>query len=703
MTPIAEPDPVPHLARYVPRLLGLAIAGSLLLPPAALAVAGDPPSRAAEHAVRWGLPIGLGAVFMVLLLGLVFKARISTLVVGADHRISTSKTIAAVWTLVVAAALIGLVYAKLLNHPQALDRTGAAGVIGQYAVLFGGPLGAAILAKQIVTSQVTQNPGIKTVGKPTLKDLIADDAGDTDLGDFQYVLFNLVALFYVISTLLHTPLNGLPHIPDVLLGLTSVSAVGYVGKKAVTPIAGAATPAPAPAPHLAGAPARMWRPGPTGGFARASGATNALAPTRMPGSLPDPSKPAGTPNPAMPFDHIVVVMMENHSFDNLLGKLSLAGQPLADGLDFDANGNPTNSNPNAAGQPVKAFPFPSTGQGQDVRQNWNATHQQVNGGLMDGFLKGASADHQPMGFYPPEQLPFAYSLAKTFTVANRWFSSAPCPTYPNRRFLLAGTAYGGTTTSVNTLTDGPPPNGTIFDRLSDHGISWRNYFTDVPMTAVIPSILEKYLWSHVKLLDDFFSDCNAGTLPAVSFVDPDIGLLSDLGSVVDQLPLLPTFLNLLGVNLRQMGSSQEDPQDMNFGEKWAHRVISAVLRSPAWSRTLLIYTYDEHGGYYDHVPPPPAIAPDMIPPSLGPNDVPGGYDVYGPRVPAVVVSPYSRMNSVTDVVHDHTSVLATIEAKWNLPALTYRDANAATVMDFLDVNQAPNLSPPNLSPPKAAP
>lgn len=83
--------------------------------------------------------------------------------------------------------------------------------------------------------------------------------------------------------------------------------------------------------------------------------------------------------------------------------------------------------------------------------------------------------------------------------------------------------------------------------------------------------------------------------------------------------------------------------------------------------------------------------------------MPGGYDVYGPRVPAVVVSPYSRMNSVTDVVHDHTSVLATIEAKWNLPALTYRDANAATVMDFLDINQAPNLSPPNLASPKAAP
>ena len=119
-----------------------------------------------------------------------------------------------------------------------------------------------------------------------------------------------------------------------------------------------------------------------------------------------------------------------------------------------------------------------------------------------------------------------------------------------------------------------------------------------------------------------------------------------------------------------------------------------MLRSPAWPRTLFIYTYDEHGGYYDHVPPPKAIAPDDIPPDLQPGDHPGGYTIYGPRVPAMVASPYAKPNAVTDVVHDHTSVLATIEAKWNLPALTYRDANAATVMDFLDPGHAAFLTPP---------
>jgi phospholipase C len=101
------------------------------------------------------------------------------------------------------------------------------------------------------------------------------------------------------------------------------------------------------------------------------------------------------------------------------------------------------------------------------------------------------------------------------------------------------------------------------------------------------------------------------------------------------------------------------------------------------------------------VPPPPALAPDSIPPALGPGDVPGGYDLYGPRVPAIVASPYSKPNAVTNAVHDHTSFLATVEAKWNLPRLTYRDANAKTVMDFLDVEQSAFLEPPTIAEPPA--
>jgi phospholipase C len=357
---------------------------------------------------------------------------------------------------------------------------------------------------------------------------------------------------------------------------------------------------------------------------------------RQPDSLPDPSKRAGTVNDAMPFDHIVVVMMENHSFDNLLGELPRSGQPAADGLTFDSCGTATNTN------------------------------------------HGSAA-----------------TSPSTFTLANRWFCSAPCMTFPNRRFLMAGTAYGDISTDAKSLTDPPPPNGTIFDRLHAHGISWRNYFTDLPYTGIIPSILEKY-FDHLPPIDSFYEDCAAGALPAVSFVDPEVGVLSFVGKSLSSLPIVGGIAS----ELATVGGDEEAPQDMSYGEAWAHRVVEAVLHSPAWPRTLLIYTYDEHGGYYDHVPPPRAIPPDSIAPKLTPTDVPGGYDLYGPRVPAIVASHYSKPNGVTDVVHDHTSVLATIAAKWNLPALTYRDANAATVMDFLNPGQAVFVSPPAIKGPR---
>jgi phospholipase C len=414
--------------------------------------------------------------------------------------------------------------------------------------------------------------------------------------------------------------------------------------------------------------------------------------TREPDSLPFPKRPAGTADPALPFDHIVVVMMENHSFDNVLGALARDGQAAADGLSFDRSGVPTNSNPGRDG-PVRAFPFASTAQATHVSQTWNATHEQIDGGKMDGFVRSVNST-EPMGYYPPEVLPFAYSLARTFTVGNRWFCSAPCQTYANRRFLLAGTAYGNVATSASSLSDPPPPNGTIFDRLHDHGISWREYVSDVPQSAIIPSIIEKYP-EQLGTMEEFWADCAAGTLPSVSFVDPELGVLSEVGKALASIPLI----GRLAGRFKTIGGDEEPPQDMYYGEAWAHRVVQAVLESPAWPRTLLIYTYDEHGGYYDHVPPPAAIEPDSIAPRLTPTHFRGGYDIYGPRVPAVVVSPYSKPNGATNVVHDHTSVLATIEAKWNLPALTYRDANAATVVDFLDMEDAALLTPPTIDGP----
>ena len=176
-------------------------------------------------------------------------------------------------------------------------------------------------------------------------------------------------------------------------------------------------------------------------------------------------------------------------------------------------------------------------------------------------------------------------------------------------------------------------------------------------------------------------------------------MLSEIGA-----PLVGVVgADKVGVEFSQLGGDEEAPQDLTYGENWAYFIVDAVLKSPAWERTLLIYTFDEHGGYYDHVPPPKAIAPDDIKPDLTKDDVKGGYTVYGPRVPAIVASPYSKPNAVTNVVHDHTSVLATIEAKWNLPAMTYRDANAETVMDFLDLKRKAFKHSPTIAKPARIP
>ncbi len=399
------------------------------------------------------------------------------------------------------------------------------------------------------------------------------------------------------------------------------------------------------------------------------------APIRSPGSLPDPSRPAGTVDESLPFDHIVIVMQENHSFDDYLGMLPRRGQPLADGFTFNAHGVPINSNPYRNGYvTVQHAPSDCT-LNDSGSQSWTDTHRQIDHGRMDGFAETGLGS---LGYWDETDIPFYYSLARTFCLANRWFCSAPCQTYPNRRFLQAGTAFGLISTDTSSIGE-YPPNGTIWDRLHQLGISWANYFSDLPTTGIIDETIEKYP-ANIIPISRFYTDCAAGTLPAVSMVDSDEGAVTEFSGLGPALGAIPGYPEGF-----QPGNVDQDEESGNIseGENFVGGVVEAVMNSPSWRRILLLWTYDEHGGNYDHVPPPAAIPPDNIPPKLSPGDPPGGYNIYGPRVPAVVMSAYSRPNAVTNVVHDHTSFLATIEAKWNVPALTYRDANAATMVDFL--------------------
>jgi phospholipase C len=444
--------------------------------------------------------------------------------------------------------------------------------------------------------------------------------------------------------------------------------------------------------------------------------------------LPDPTLMPGSDRLPQ-IRHIVLLMMENHSFDNYLGTLG-----RADGLP-----SPPPVNKRRDGTPVAAFHFDKTTQTRQVpSQSWRSSHLQYDNGRNDGFvtsIEEVTPDADAtlgMGHWTATDLPFYAGLARTFPLADRWFSSCLGPTFPNRRFLMAATAHGLIDDMIAGVID-YPRTGTIFDLLNRHGVSWVNYHHaphnrflrkrltgggllrlarslkliagrllplidhqvrgEIECTANLYPLGLFRTIGHLRHIDRFFADADAGTLPSVSIVDPDFA-----------------------------AGSEENPQDIQIGEGFAARVIDAVMHGKGWPNSLLIWFYDEHGGYYDHVPPPAAVEPDdVLPHSLldasGPwrwvlkhtriwsttrklDAAAGRYDRYGFRVPAVVVSPYAKPDYVSSTIFDHTSALKLIEEKWNLPPLTERDAEAVPPWDMLDLDSAPAfLDPPTLPPP----
>ena len=391
-------------------------------------------------------------------------------------------------------------------------------------------------------------------------------------------------------------------------------------------------------------------------------------------------------------DHIVVLMLENRSFDHMLGFLytdqgnvSPAGQPYA-GL------TGSESNPDSSGQPVTVFRIePTTPNayfmpGADPGEGYMATNSQLFGSTKgpasssdvpagQGFVKdfaytlgwetpdksyavvAGTTPNDIMGCFTPDTLPVLSALARGYAVCDQWFASVPTETMPNRAFACSATSQGHMDDKTRTFT-----SPSIFGLLSQHGIGWAIYGYDAPpLTKSDFTDIHSAPASNFGEFAAFQAAAAAGTLPAYSFLEPSWG--SD-------------------------GNSQHPNYNVALGEQFIHDVYEAVRSGPGWAQTLLVITYDEHGGCYDHVPPPAGATP--------PDNTAGefGFDFtrFGVRVPTVLVSPLIAPGTVYRAPDggtplDHTSVLKTVQQRWGLPALTARDAAAPSVASVLTLTE----------------
>jgi phospholipase C len=369
------------------------------------------------------------------------------------------------------------------------------------------------------------------------------------------------------------------------------------------------------------------------------------------------------PQPASSgIDHIVLVMMENRSFDHLMGWLPGANGRQARLVYRDPAGvtHATHQeSPDYTGCPITA-PF------RDPDHSYEGGRIQYDSGKMDGFLLDPNNDIYSIGYYVENDLPFYSALARHFTTLDHYFCSILGPTFPNRIFQHAAqTDRLSNTTTISSLP-------TIWDKLNAAGVPAKYYYSNVPFLALWGT---KYLNVSASYAQ-FLVDAAAGTLPAFSFIDPRYTVTDD-----------------------GTGNDDHPHADIRAGDSFLAQTYKAVATSPNWSKTVFIVNFDEWGGFFDHVAPPRAAAPNGIDP-----DLVNGKALLGFRVPTVVASPFTVGNPSRPVVNqltfDHTSVLKLLEWRWGLTPLTARDASS-DVNNLLNVLRLrnPQTSVPSLPQP----
>jgi phospholipase C len=370
---------------------------------------------------------------------------------------------------------------------------------------------------------------------------------------------------------------------------------------------------------------------------------------------------AATPEPATatPIQHLVVLMQENHTFDNYFGTYPGAdGIPAGTCMPVDpAKGATPCVEPFA----IRNRPVLDLGHSQEVFAG------EFNGGGMDGFVaehqRASSVDGSlAMGYYDDRDIPFYWNVADNFVLFDRFFSSAGAGSVWNHMYWVTGTPGNPAGDSIPAEGFGDLP--TIFDRLEAKGISWKFYINNYDPNITYRSSREELtdrgsqpVWapvldyarylddpelsSHIVDLQEYYTDLQLGTLPAVSYVVPS-------------------------------GASEHPPGSVQAGEQFVRTLINALMRSSAWSSSAFMWTYDDWGGWYDHVVPPKVDA----------------YG-YGFRVPAMLVSAYARRGYIDHTTLDFTSFLKFIEENWGVEPLADRDAKANSFVSAFDFSNPP--------------
>jgi phospholipase C len=384
------------------------------------------------------------------------------------------------------------------------------------------------------------------------------------------------------------------------------------------------------------------------------------------------AEPARSSAPSTPIEHFVVLMQENHSFDNYFGTY-----PGADGI---PEGTCMPIDPARGRRAGCVAPFhlgTRTVQDTPLGNSTRVARRQYNGGHMNGFVSAFMAEagtFEPavMGYYDDREIPYHWNVADEYVLFDRFFASSHGGTLANHMFWTAATA--------GELEDGGVPRGgfrgipTIFDRLERRGVSWKFYVENydptityrrgsadqqraqllrVPLLGFSRFVDEPSRFAKVVDLSEYYRDLERGTLPAVAYIAPS-------------------------------GSSEHPPGDVQAGQRLVRTLIGALMRSASWRSSAFMWTYDSPGGWYDHVRPPKV-------------DEKG----FGFRVPALLVSPYARRGAIDSTTLDFAAIPGFIERNWGLRPLASRDARAGSLVQSLDFSRAPR-APELLSPAREA-